>query len=536
MKRVSPIVFILVLLFSALPILCAGGSKEEGPLTEKEKTEQRLARRQEVIDELKDFEEKEETELPIQLKAVDKDREEAETGRDTSTASPVTLTVDDAVALAEESNLTLWSEEIGVKIKKRKMDNAFNVFYPSLRISGTLSHLNEKPSPGSSLIPNPASEIIPGSGIYDEVLQFTVPESDIPDWNISAQFSSSLMIMAGNFMNIKQTVLDYQSGKLSQEKAKKQLELDIRKQFYELLLFEENIQIMKEDIAAAKDRYEQAEANYENGLVAEYSMLSARVAWENLKPALTEMQNGYESMLMAFKNLLGMDLQLKVTLSGSIEPDPMEFEAGKLITEYLSENLEIQSMVHTIKTLEHNKQTTILSSFTPYLQLMFNFSPQFQLDAFRDPWFEDLDNWSDKGMFSITLGMNLDPLLPKSSAWTGIHELEDSITQTQNGLAQAIQGTEMQIETTVKNLEKSLQQIETLGLNVQLAERAYNMAKEAYDAGNKELLEVQNAELELKKAKVKVLEEKKKYKISLLDLEYTLNTPIEELAKTGKED
>jgi outer membrane protein TolC len=56
------------------------------------------------------------------------------------------------------------------------------------------------------------------------------------------------------------------------------------------------------------------------------------------------------------------------------------------------------------------------------------------------------------------------------------------------------------------------------------------MAEEAYNAGSRELLEVQNAEIELKSAQLEVLKEKYTYLSALIDLEYQLNTKIEELA------
>jgi outer membrane protein TolC len=87
----------------------------------------------------------------------------------------------------------------------------------------------------------------------------------------------------------------------------------------------------------------------------------------------------------------------------------------------------------------------------------------------------------------------------------------------------------MEIRSTVRSLEKARDSIDTLQLNVERARRAYQMAEEAYNAGSKELLEVQNAEIELKKARLEVLRERYNYIEALLDLEYALNTEIEDI-------
>jgi outer membrane protein TolC len=61
---------------------------------------------------------------------------------------------------------------------------------------------------------------------------------------------------------------------------------------------------------------------------------------------------------------------------------------------------------------------------------------------------------------------------------------------------------------------------------VELAQRAYSLAEEAYRSGAKDLLDVQNAELELRKARNEVLKEKFNYLTGLLDLEYALGLPF----------
>jgi len=62
-----------------------------------------------------------------------------------------------------------------------------------------------------------------------------------------------------------------------------------------------------------------------------------------------------------------------------------------------------------------------------------------------------------------------------------------------------------------------------------LAERAYELALEAYNVGSRELLEVRNAEQDLQDARLQLLQEKSAYTAALLDLEYALNTTVEEL-------
>ena len=105
----------------------------------------------------------------------------------------------------------------------------------------------------------------------------------------------------------------------------------------------------------------------------------------------------------------------------------------------------------------------------------------------------------------------------------------DTVEQARINLKQITQGAELEIEAIVMRLEKSVKSINTLKLNVELAERAYNMAEEAYNVGSRDLLSLQNAELELRRAKLEVVKEEYNYVTGLLDLEYAINTDLTEV-------
>ena len=262
-------------------------------------------------------------------------------------------------------------------------------------------------------------------------------------------------------------------------------------------------------------------------------MLSAQVAYENLKPQLKSIDLGYRQAIQGFKMTLGIPLDREIELEGSIDAEPVTVDAEELIDEHLTERLDIQSMLNAITSLNNQVEATKLQAFTPSLILGYNMDPSFNGDPWSDPWFDDISNdWNQRsGMFRMTIAMSLESLLPFSQTQVGLRELEDNLQKTRIGLMQSIEGAQLEIETTVQQLEKSRDTIDTLQLNVERARRAYEMAEEAYNAGSQELLEVQNAEIELKQARLEVLKEKYTYLSALIDLEYQLNTSIEELAE-----
>jgi outer membrane protein TolC len=415
----------------------------------------------------------------------------------------IALTIDKAVEMALANNLNLQSERIGLQMKQRYKDRFWNLFIPKMTASASLSRPNEVQ--GYFGLPAPPH-----------------------DWDMTFSFSASLTITSQIFFGIRKTFVDYDAGIIDLETAEKKLVLDVKKAFYNLILLEKNMELMRQNISTAEGRYERAKINYENGLVSEFDKLSAQVALENLKPGLQDMEIGFRSAVNAFKQLLGFERKTDIRIEGSIAVEPKVFDAEQLISGYVDNRLDIKSLKHTIESLINFKNITLTGLF-PSVTFSFLADPTFQNDPFRDPWFADTESdWNQvAGNFSITISLALDGLIPGSQTMVKLAENSDSIRQARIMLAYARQGAEMEIETLVSNLEKSVKLVDTLELNVQLAERAYKLAEEAYNAGNRELLEVQNAELELQKARLEVLKEQFNYTTGLLDLEYAINSSLD---------
>ncbi len=409
-------------------------------------------------------------------------------------AEEIVLDLNTAVDMALQHNLSLQSEMLSFSQKKRNADTRWNSLVPSVSLSTSLSRANE--SSGTSASP----------------------------WGVSVGLSASVTLSARLFLSMQQTVLDFESGALAVEKAKAQLARDVKKAFYNLLLTEENLKLSRQNIEAAAKRYEQAKKNFEFGLASKYTMLSARVSWENLKPEYEDMAIAYRETMESFKYILGIDAAVTVSLKGRIEVQNTELDAENLIASRINDRFDIQTLQQTAKTLENTLRQNY-ASLMPSLTLRFTMDPSFQGDPFKDPWFSDIGNmWKQQsGGLYISVSVPVDSLIPGSAAWTAIANTEDAMRQNRLELQKTRRNAELEITNIIKRLQKSLLSLDTLRLNVELAEEAYKLAEESYNAGGKEILEVQNAELELQKAKLAVLSEEYNYATGLVDLEYALN-------------
>ncbi|MFP3042351.1 TolC family protein [Treponema primitia] len=422
------------------------------------------------------------------------------------------ITPDEAVDLAVRNNLSLESSRIALDTKKRKSDLVWNQFLPELDVRGTLNRSNEES----------AGMTIPGIGTVGAT----------PQWSLNGNFSASLTFSFALIEGIRSIRMDYQTGLLSYAKAKAQMERDIRKSYYQMLLLQENISLLQGSFTNAERQVAMALANYNSGLAPQLTLLQAQVARDNLKPSIIQAENGLKLALANFAMNLGLDYDTQFELV-PIEGDPqyISLEVKDLIAKASQGKPDIMELRQSVIALESGRKAQAMQSYTPYINFAWNYSPT-MLGPWDNSW-TDGDNWTDRGAFSITLGMNLNSLFSFTKQGQGLKDMDNNLRTLNIGLAQAIRGTEIEIYNTVFSLERSQTLAETQAETVSLAERTYRLTEEAYRAGLQELLQVQNADLSRRQARVQMLEQQFNYLTGLIDLEYSIGVPFGTLSNGG---
>jgi len=412
-------------------------------------------------------------------------------------AEEITLDVDTAVSLALQNNLGLQTDRIDLEIKERVKQTAWNEFLPSIDAGTGLTR---------SVVNQYGSTSVSGS----------------TPWSVSASIRTTLPLSLSSRYSIRDTELAFDEEAISLEDAEKQLERDVKKAFFNLLLLTEKIRLTEQNIATAQKRYDQAKTSYEYGLESELTLLGALVTLENLKPDLEEIRVTYEIADMEFKQMLGFDRDSEITVTGSIEPNIRTFNVIDLIEEHLSTRPDIAAIMKDIEALEIQKKITRLDGYAPLLSLSYSYTA-----GLNDPFQSGAATVRGTSTFGIALSYPLDCLIPGSSSKVDIKDMNDSIKKAQIELAETRQLAEIEIESTVLRLDNSLKALKALEQNVILAQKVYDLTEKEYNAGEGELLEVEDAFDELQKAKLGVLEEKYNYISGLFDLEYELNTKLD---------
>jgi len=455
--------------------------------------------------------------------------------------APVRLSTDEAVDLAIRSNLGLESSRTSLETKRRASELSWNQFIPQVNVSGTFnvdnyatdanSTIRLTPIPGTPLGPY-VLEGIPGT-MYASGGVFINDPVSVSQWRPVGQMSISLSLNAAMFENMNRLRIDYEGGLLTYEKAKAQLERDIRKLYHNMLLMQENIELLRSSFENVERQVQIAQANYRAGFVPELTLLQAQVARENMRPAMDQVENGLKLLMAQFAMYLGMDYNTPfelVPIGDNI--NFVSLDVMEMITQAATGKPDIQELRQTIMMIESARKMQNLA-LTPSLNINWSGMSALKVDPLKNNWFT-YDNWLHSGSLSITVALRLHSLLPWSSDTQAIRNLDDQLTTATIGLAQMIRGTEIEVYNIVLALERTRVNTQALEQTVALAQQAYRLTEQAYRAGLQDYFQVQNAEQSLRQAKVQLLEQHFTYLNGLIDLEYSTGVPFGTLS--GRRD
>ena len=441
-------------------------------------------------------------------------------GEETVVQEKLILTVEDAVNYALTNSKSLKSAQIDLEMKKRANLVSWNTFIPDVSISGTMARTNVS-TKYDTLKSN-----LKQMGITPE--QMGYENNEINHWSAVGQLSVSWQLSLAQIDAIKSAKALYEQGKISWDQTVKQTEINIRKLFYGLLLQQENLKIQKDLMNNAKDRWNQAEINYKNGLVPELQVLNARVIYENKRPTILELEQNFKQNKETFALLLGLPYGKDFDISGEITVKPQKFDAAELYSKYLNNRLDVQNLKKNIELLKIQLEAKKLSSFTPAFIL--SWASQKTIADVDQGWFGDSrmgqPNMKEGGVLSLTLAMDLTNLLPMSANMQAMKDIKQNLAKAEIGLEQLKQNAEIEIHKLVDNIEKSKANITAMNNNVELAKKAYELTLKAYKSGTKELLDVRDSESSLSQAQLGLSNERFNYISALLDLEYAINESL----------
>ena len=412
------------------------------------------------------------------------------------------ITIDDAVNLALQNNIEIKQSSMDLELLETKNKYSWNSVSPSISASGAFS--GQTPLESGS-------------------------ESSF-SYSLGASLRLSLTPTLRTTM--KKALLDYQAGKSSLEATKRKIELSVRKTFYSLIYFNDNIEIQQRSLETAKQTYESNKAKYSQGRLAELQLLNSQYNYEKKLPDIENLKRTYQSNIDSFKLLLGLDLEDEITLQGKLDDAlSVHFDERTLETSLASieENASIKNLKQQIATTQNTLQAAKLASYAPSISFSLSESTSGsskKANPMKEAW-----GPSSSLSYGVSVNVPLDGFLPWTNGKLNVETAEEGLEKLKMNLEQTRTQTALTVKNSYNSILQNITQLELLEKSQELTQKAYEMSKDAYNMGSTDLLSLQQAEDNLYSARYSVQNQKYTILTSILTLEDTLGLPYGTLGK-----
>lgn len=411
------------------------------------------------------------------------------------------LSLDESINLALEKNADLKIAGLELNKSEEKLREARSGLFPKIDINGQYQRNIFKPViflPSGS----PLGETleIGSDNSLTATAQLSMP---LFSWSLYKGIglaSDALAITQENYRSIKNKVVG-----------------DVKKSFLAVILTRETKDVMQQSLMNAEDNFENIKKLTTAGTLSDYDLLRAEVQVENLKPAVLQMENNYALSLEALKVTIGLDADQNIDIVGDMEfNEPYQIPSKQdIIDELIKNNPQLAILDNQIKvndqniSLEQSAYFPSLAAFAAY---------QYQTQA--NDVVKVLDYRFIKTFF---VGLQLQiPVFNGFKTASRVNQAEISLSQSVEQKRNFTEAVKTQALSILYRIEQAVKRIEGQNKTVSQAAEGYEIAKRRLENSLATQLEVNDAELALRQAKLNRLQAIYDLKVAEADLETVL--------------
>lgn len=303
----------------------------------------------------------------------------------------------------------------------------------------------------------------------------------------------------------------------SARSSKINLTNEVKKGYYNILLAEQSLAVLKESEKSIAETVANTEKMYQQGLASEYDLLSAQVQLSNLRPNIVQTESSIKATKLLFKMYLGLPADSDFVLEGSLDDFADEVALAIIPTDSvdLSNNTDLRSLEFQRKLLEHQLRMTNASR----LPTVAAFSTFMYSGNDNSMNFGEIIGGSMGGMGGgssapttkkewwwqkpLSAGISISiPLFSGGRNLNKAHEIRNTLRQLSLQRDYLAQSVNVQVESAFNNIMTAKEKMTSNEITVRQASKAYEIAQVRYNAGTGTILELNSSELSLTQAKL----------------------------------
>jgi len=436
-----------------------------------------------------------------------------------SFAQEKVFTIDEAIETALQNNRDIIIALKNVEKSEAAVDEAFGYALPSVDLSASFSHFLKKPKtpfPDFGALLNNATysvlfdeNVIPRDDDKFKPVGFSLQSfAQTNSYESSIQVTQTLFNSAV-FRGIGASQIYLNLSREDLKRVASETVLNVKKTFYGTLLSKQLFEITSASYGNAQENLENVKALFNQGLVSEFDALQAEVQVENIRPTVFQMENNLKDVKNKLKILLGINQQEDIDVSGDLlytketVPDQEDLIAASIKNNYSVKTLETKIQVDdAFIDLDRSEYWPSLYAFGNYTYA-----------GSADKW--TFQNYSSS-IIGITFKMNL---FMGGQTKNRVEQSQISLQQTGEQLLQLKDFVSSEVKNKVNEVIRVQTILEAQERNVELAEKAYKISVARYNEGTGNQLEIQNADIALRQAKINRLQSVYNYIIAKAELD-----------------
>lgn len=304
------------------------------------------------------------------------------------------------------------------------------------------------------------------------------------------------------YRTLKLNRAQMESAVESARSARIDLVAEVKKSFYNILLAEQSLAVLRESERTVKQTVDETELKYRNGLASEYDLLTAQVQLSNLKPTILQTENSIQVAELMLKMYLSLPEEIDIEVTGEL--DGMRdavFAGADALTVDLSENSSLRQL--DLQQEQLRRQLKVANASR--LPTLAAFGQASYTGNDMAPFLSVTPDNGARYFWTHPISVGVQLSVPIFSGLTKMNQsrsIKNQIAQLDLQREYARKQVDVQARSAVNTLLTAREQMFSQETTVRQAEKAYSISQTRYNAGAGTMLELNTAQLTLTQARL----------------------------------
>jgi len=444
---------------------------------------------------------------------------------------PTTFSLQESLDFAMKNSKSIQMSKERVKLEQGKINEAIAAMLPNLSGSGSYTYfveplvvMDEKTIADmqnvmQNVIQEALADILPPGGTPPPAEGATPPstgestviEADKHNYKASVTLQQPLFTWGKLINNYKRAKLNLQAEQQGLENAEQQLDLDVTKAFYGVILAQEFVEVSEKAVAQVDKHVKTANDLFEAGVATNFDKLRASVQLANVRSQLIKARNALRLAKEGFKITLGLPLDTEVNLDGQLEYKQQEVDLNKILKSAKENRPDLKQLELQEKAVD--KLVSIAKAGNkPDLVFLSNYDANYSTNREEGA---DRD-WNRS--WNITFALNI-PIFDGLATRARVKQAKSGLNQIKLGKAQLEDGIQLEVKFAYLALQEAQALLDVQGETVQQASEGLRIANLQRENGMITSVQLTDAELALTQAQVNRLQALYDYTIAIARLE-----------------